>query len=150
MVLAKCGLEFYVELIKFAFAAAFHIVFFHNLVNLKKHRLRLGILELKFFEFPALRQYFFVVCNCLKKFRLKFWILILQKSEKNSHLNLTKFNRKNIFMKTKLKKINAWKFAVENLQTEKICCLTMKKNEKLFEKLPKIFFENEIGEISTF
>ena len=60
IVLAKCGLEFYVELIKFAFAAAFHIVFFHNLVNLKKHRLRLGILELKFFEFPALRQYFFV------------------------------------------------------------------------------------------
>ena len=53
-------------------------------------------------------------------------------------------------MKTKLKKINAWKFAVENLQTEKICCLTMKKNEKLFEKLPKIFFENENGEFLTF
>ena len=85
-----------------------------------------------------------------KKFRLKFWILILQKSEKNSHLNLTKFNRKKIFMKTKLKKINAWKFAVENLQTEKICCLTMKKNEKLFEKLPKIFFENEIWKVLTF
>ena len=63
IVLAKCGLEVCAEILKFTFAAAFHIVFFHNLVNLKKHRLRLGILELKFFEFPALRQYFFVMCN---------------------------------------------------------------------------------------
>ena len=27
-ILAKCGLEFYVEFVKFTFAAAFHIVFF--------------------------------------------------------------------------------------------------------------------------
>ena len=60
IILAKCGVEFCIEFVKFSFAAAFHIVFFHNLVNLKKHRLRLWILELKFFEFPALRQYFFV------------------------------------------------------------------------------------------
>ena len=104
IVLAKCGLEFCIEFVKFTFAAAFHIVFLCNLVNLKKHRLRLGILELKFFEFPALRQYFFVVCNCLKKFRLKFWILILQKSEENSHLNLTKFNRKIFSWKQNWKK----------------------------------------------
>ena len=63
IILAKCGLEVCVELINFSFAAAFHIVFLCNLVNLKKHRLRLGILELKFFEFPALRQYFFVSCH---------------------------------------------------------------------------------------
>ena len=41
IILAKCGLEICVELIKFTFAAAFHIVFLLNLVNLKKHRLRL-------------------------------------------------------------------------------------------------------------
>ena len=63
IILAKCGLEFCIEFVKFSFTAAFHIVFLLNLVNLKKHRLRLGILELKFFEFPALRQYFFVVGN---------------------------------------------------------------------------------------
>ena len=63
IILAKCGLEFCIEFVKFSFAAAFHIVFLLNLVNLKKHRLRLWILELKFFEFPALRQYFFVICN---------------------------------------------------------------------------------------
>ena len=61
------------------------------------------------FFFPAFGNTQNVVCNCLKKFRLKFWILILQKYEENSHLNLTKFNRKKIFVKTKLKKINAWK-----------------------------------------
>ena len=63
IILAKCGLEFCIEFVKFSFAAAFHIVFLFNFINLKKHRLRLGILELKFFEFPALRQYFFVTCN---------------------------------------------------------------------------------------
>ena len=61
IILAKCGVEVCAEILKFSFAAAFHIVFLCNLVNLKKHRLRLGILELKFFEFPALRQYFFVI-----------------------------------------------------------------------------------------
>ena len=63
---------------------------------------------------------------------------------------MTKIKLKNIFLKTKSKKEKLEKFAVKNLQIEKIYCLTMKKNEKLFEKLPKIFFENEIGEISTF
>ena len=52
IILAKCGLEFYVELIKFAFAAAFHIVFFCNFINLKKHRLRLWILELTVLRIP--------------------------------------------------------------------------------------------------
>ena len=66
IILAKCGLEFCIEFVKFSFAAAFHIVFLFNFINLKKHRLRLWILELKFFEFPALRQYFFVGCNLTK------------------------------------------------------------------------------------
>ena len=63
IILAKCGLEFYVELIKFAFAAAFHIVFFCNFINLKKHRLRLVENWTKVHFSPALRQYFFVICN---------------------------------------------------------------------------------------
>ena len=52
IVLAKCGLEVCAEILKFTFAAAFHIVFFHNLVNLKKHRLRLWILELTVLRIP--------------------------------------------------------------------------------------------------
>ena len=67
IILAKCGLEFCIEFVKFSFAAAFHIVFLFNFINLKKHRLRLWILELKFFEFPALRQYFFVVRHFTKQ-----------------------------------------------------------------------------------
>ena len=37
----------------------FNSTFFCNLVPLKKHRLRLGILELLVLRIPALRQYFF-------------------------------------------------------------------------------------------
>ena len=105
IILAKCGLEFYVELIKFAFAAAFHIVFFHNLVNLKKHRLRLGILELKFFEFPALRQYFFVARNTAKN---SHWIksLFLTLKETESRPKIVKKIGLNSFpMKKRTEKI---------------------------------------------
>ena len=63
IVLAKCGLEFYVELIKFAFAAAFHIVFFLNLDNLKKHLLRLVEIELSVKFSPPFANTFSVVRN---------------------------------------------------------------------------------------
>ena len=135
---------------KFFIRRCFSYCFLCNLVNLKKHRLRLWILELKFFEFPALRQYFFVVCNCLKKFRLKFWILILQKSEENSHLNLTKFNRKKIFVKTKLKKINAWKICSWKSSNWKNLLFNNEKTKNYLKSYRKYFFENENGEFLTF
>ena len=63
-VLAKCGVKIKVEIfLAFIRRLLFRIDYFCNLTIRKKHRLRLGILELKFFEFPALRQYFFVTCN---------------------------------------------------------------------------------------
>ena len=53
---------------KYLAAAAFHIVFFYNLDNLKKHRLRLVVLELKFFESPHFANTFSVSRNAVNNY----------------------------------------------------------------------------------
>ena len=77
IILAKCGLEFCIEFVQFSFAAAFHIVFFHNLVNLKKHWL--SLVENWTFSslFSRLRKYFFVICNNMRTTLLIIFSLLL-------------------------------------------------------------------------
>ncbi len=55
-----------IEILSKYFATAFQIVFFLNLDNLKKHLLRFGILELKFFEFPHFAKPFSVGGNFIE------------------------------------------------------------------------------------
>ena len=112
-ILAKCGLEFCIEFVKFSFAAAFHIVFLFNLVNLKKHRLRLWILELKFFEFPALRQYFFVTSNCFEKkqlWKINFSILKILNFFKKILKKFIRKSKKIIVNILKIEYLNNWLF----------------------------------------
>ena len=111
--MAKCGLEFCIEFVKFSFAAAFHIVFLFNLVNLKKHRLRLWILELKFFEFPALRQYFFVTSNCFEKkqlWKINFSILKILNFFKKILKKFIRKSKKIIVNILKIEYLNNWLF----------------------------------------
>ena len=122
IILAKCGLEFWIEFVKFSFAAAFHIVFLLNLVNLKKHRLRLWILELPVLRIPRTSPILFRCVQSPKKFGWKFWILILQKTEKISaeiwqkllwKIFFSKQNRKNKRLKNlQLKIFKLKKFVV--------------------------------------
>lgn len=63
---------------KYLHAAAFHIVFFLNLDNLKKHRLRLVVLELLVLRKPALRQYFFRYLQVVPKMRILTIVFLFQ------------------------------------------------------------------------
>ena len=134
---------------------AFHITFFCNLVPLKKHSLRLVFLELLVLRKPALRQYFFRCVQSPKKFGWKFWILILQKSEKFGaeiwqKLFWKKYPEK-YFSQNKIEKINAWKICSwKSSNWKKLLFIIEKNRTKLFEKQPKIFFENEIWKVLTF
>ena len=75
-----------------------------NLVPLKKHMLPFVFLELKFFEFPALRQYFFVVCN-----RPKNLLKIL-------NFNSLKVGKK---IERKFDEIESEKYFLENKKSKK-------------------------------
>ena len=66
----------------------FNSTFFLNLVYLKKHSLRLVVLELLVLRKPALRQYFFVVRNLITK--------QLQITVSRKEMNKTKFNFENL------------------------------------------------------
>ena len=79
-----------------------------------------------------------------KKFRWKFWILILQKSEKFGaeiwqKLFWKKYSEK-YFSQNKIEKINAWKICSWKSSNWKKLLFIIEKNRiKLFEKQPKIF-----------
>ena len=129
IILAKCGLEFCVEFVKFTFAAAFHIVFLCNLVNLKKHRLRLWILELTVLRIPRTSPILFRSVQLPKKFGWKFWILILQKSWKKLALKFDKNYAEKYFSQNKIEKINAWKICSWKSSNWKNCCLSLRKTK---------------------
>ena len=88
----------------------------------------------------------FVCCvQSPKKFGWKFWILILQKSEKFGaeiwqKLFWKKYSEK-YFSQNKIEKINAWKICSWKSSNCKNLLFIIEKNRtKLFKKQPKIFF----------
>ena len=66
IILAKCGLEFCIEFVKFSFAAAFHIVFLFNFINLKKHRLHAVWIELSVKSSPHFANTFSLAESFIK------------------------------------------------------------------------------------
>jgi len=72
IVLAKCGVKLRIENQQLFRRRCFSIqLIFCKLAVLKKHRLRLVELELKFFVSPALRQYFFRYTTAFPNIMLK-------------------------------------------------------------------------------
>ena len=136
--LAKCGAENpNWKARKIIRKKLFNFVFFLKFTSLKKHFARA---HLSWTFSSSNSPHFantFSLYAIAPKICLNFWILIRRKSEKKLNENLTKLNRKNIYLKTKNRKKRVWKIVAENLQTEKNCYLSMRK--KLEYKIIEYF-----------
>ena len=104
----------------------------------------------KVLRIPRTSPILFRCVQSLKKFGWKFWILILQKVEKKLALKFDKNYSEKHLSQNKVEKINAWKICSwKSSNWIKLLFIIEKNRTKLFEKLPKIFFENENGEVLT-